>query len=176
MLKPVSGSDAGIPLCNLVGRDSGKLVPLKTSEASKAVFESFRRRDMSATKICPLENERRTLVAVGIVSNVYLVDHHRVIQCNIRDITNGTYRRSPAKSPRRAGTTSRGADRRTSDRTFRRFKTLEGASSSAKIFISVKEIIMKHQFGNISRRSDGLNMFFIARAGRSYATRQFSSW
>ncbi|NQV26682.1 MAG: PAS domain S-box protein [Rhodopirellula sp.] len=35
----------------------------------------------------PLETSRRERVEVEVVANAYLEDHHKVIQCNIRDIT-----------------------------------------------------------------------------------------
>lgn len=35
----------------------------------------------------PLETKDGRLIDVEFVSNVYLVDHKKIIQCNIRDIT-----------------------------------------------------------------------------------------
>ena len=42
---------------------------------------------MSGSRIYPLETKDGRPIAVEFVSNVYLVNHHKVIHCNIRDIT-----------------------------------------------------------------------------------------
>jgi len=42
---------------------------------------------MSATKNLPLETAHGRRIEVEFVSNVYLVNHQKVIQCSIRDIS-----------------------------------------------------------------------------------------
>ena len=59
----------------------------KNTEKSKAAFEELQRKGYIRYEDMPLRTKDGREIAVEFVSNVYQVDHHNVIQCNIRDIT-----------------------------------------------------------------------------------------
>ena len=60
---------------------------LKDIVASKANFKTLQDREYVRYEDLPLETRDGQRIDVEFVSNVYPVDHTRVIQCNIRDIT-----------------------------------------------------------------------------------------
>jgi PAS domain S-box-containing protein len=88
------------------------LAPLKNIEASKAAFLELQSKGYVRYNDLPLETKDGRPIAVEFVSNVYLVNHHKVIQCNIRDITERKL--AELEKPPRTG----GADGRTSDGSF----------------------------------------------------------
>ncbi len=59
----------------------------KDIEASKDAFEALRRNEYIRYENLPLKAKGGRLIQVEFVSNVYLVGDDKVIQCNIRDIT-----------------------------------------------------------------------------------------
>jgi PAS domain S-box-containing protein len=59
----------------------------KDIAASKDAFNLLQENEYIRYEDLPLETKNGQPVAVEFVSNVYLVDHSKVIQCNIRDIT-----------------------------------------------------------------------------------------
>jgi two-component system cell cycle sensor histidine kinase/response regulator CckA len=59
----------------------------KDIAASKEAFQTLQENEYIRYDDLPLETLDGKPIAVEFVSNVYLVDHNRVIQCNIRDIT-----------------------------------------------------------------------------------------
>ena len=64
-----------------------ELGAFKDIEASKAAFTELQRAGYVRYEDLPLMTRDGRDIAVEFVSNVYLIDHHKVIQCNIRDIT-----------------------------------------------------------------------------------------
>src|SRR5689334_18965251 len=56
-------------------------------EASQDAFEALQQNEYIRYEHLPLKAKSGKLIDVEFVSNVYLVDGERVIQCNIRDIT-----------------------------------------------------------------------------------------
>jgi diguanylate cyclase (GGDEF)-like protein/PAS domain S-box-containing protein len=56
-------------------------------EASKTAFEALQENEYIRYEDLPLKTKDGRLIQVEFVSNVYLVDDIKVIQCNIRDIT-----------------------------------------------------------------------------------------
>jgi diguanylate cyclase (GGDEF)-like protein/PAS domain S-box-containing protein len=56
-------------------------------KASQEAFEALQRNEYIRYEDLPLRAKNGKLVDVEFVSNVYLVDGEKVIQCNIRDIT-----------------------------------------------------------------------------------------
>ncbi|HSB79623.1 MAG TPA: EAL domain-containing protein [Candidatus Methylomirabilis sp.] len=56
-------------------------------DASKAAFTALKRREYSRHENLPLRTKDGRLVQVEFISNVYRVGNKKVIQCNIRDIT-----------------------------------------------------------------------------------------
>jgi len=59
----------------------------KDIAASKDAFKTLQETEYIRYDDLPLETSDGRPIAVEFVSNVYLVDHSKVIQCNIRDIT-----------------------------------------------------------------------------------------
>ena len=56
-------------------------------EASQEAFEALQKNEYIRYEDLPLKAKSGKLIDVEFVSNVYLVDGEKVIQCNIRDIT-----------------------------------------------------------------------------------------
>jgi PAS domain S-box-containing protein len=64
-----------------------ELGPLKDIIANQARFAELQQKEYVRYEDLPLETGGGQRIDVEFVSNVYLVDHRKVIQCNIRDIT-----------------------------------------------------------------------------------------
>lgn len=71
----------------LIGQYIWELGVFKDIAASKEAFQSLQDNEYIRYDDLPLETLSGKPIAVEFVSNVYLVDHSKVIQCNIRDIT-----------------------------------------------------------------------------------------
>ena len=70
-----------------VGKKLWEMGPFKDIEASKTAFAELQHSGYIRYEDLPLETSDGGRIEVEFVSNVYLVDHKKVIQCNIRDIT-----------------------------------------------------------------------------------------
>ncbi|PKN18966.1 MAG: hypothetical protein CVU71_09270 [Deltaproteobacteria bacterium HGW-Deltaproteobacteria-6] len=71
----------------ICGQYIWELGVFKDIAASKDAFQTLQDNEYIRYDDLPLETLDRRPIAVEFVSNVYLVDHCKVIQCNIRDIT-----------------------------------------------------------------------------------------
>lgn len=71
----------------LLDKKLWEIGPFKNIAASKDAFLELQTRGYVRHENLPLETKDGRRIAVEFVSNVYLVDHTKVIQCNIRDIT-----------------------------------------------------------------------------------------
>ncbi len=71
----------------LCGQYLWELGAFKDIAASKDAFRTLQDNEYIRYDDLPLEAYDGHPIAVEFVSNVYLVDHSKVIQCNIRDIT-----------------------------------------------------------------------------------------
>ncbi|MGA2225000.1 MAG: PAS domain S-box protein [Syntrophobacteraceae bacterium] len=71
----------------ICGQYIWELGVFKDIAASKDAFKILQDNQYIRYEDLPLETLDRRPIAVEFVSNVYLVDHRKVIQCNIRDIT-----------------------------------------------------------------------------------------
>lgn len=71
----------------LYGKYIWEIGVFKDIAASKEAFQTLQDNEYIRYEDLPLETRNGQSIAVEFVSNVYLVDHHKVIQCNIRDIT-----------------------------------------------------------------------------------------
>ena len=71
----------------MLGKKLWELGAFKDIEASKAAYAELQRTGYVRYEDLPLKTKDGRDIAVEFVSNVYLINHHRVIQCNIRDIT-----------------------------------------------------------------------------------------
>jgi PAS domain S-box-containing protein len=71
----------------LLGNKLWEIGPFKDTKASKAEFRELQREDYVRYDDLPLETRAGKSISVEFVSNVYQVNGGRVIQCNIRNIT-----------------------------------------------------------------------------------------
>jgi len=71
----------------LFGQHIWELGVFKDIAASKEAFKTLQEHEYIRYDDLPLETRDGRPIAVEFVSNVYLVDQNKVIQCNIRDIT-----------------------------------------------------------------------------------------
>jgi PAS domain S-box-containing protein len=72
---------------NYLGKKMWEVAVFKDEEASKATFLELQKTGYIRYEDIPVRTSAGGCVDVEFVSNVYLVDQKRVIQCNIRDIT-----------------------------------------------------------------------------------------
>ena len=72
---------------DFMGKTLWEIGPFKDIGASRSAFADLQSKEYIRYEDLPLETKDGRRVDVEFVSNVYLVDHKRVIQCNIRDIT-----------------------------------------------------------------------------------------
>ncbi|MDD1685878.1 histidine kinase dimerization/phosphoacceptor domain -containing protein [Methanoregula sp.] len=70
-----------------LGKKIWEIGIFKDIVANKDNFGELQRKEYIRYEDLPLETADRRNIAVEFVSNVYLVDNKKVIQCNIRDIT-----------------------------------------------------------------------------------------
>lgn len=140
---------------DFLGKKLWEIGPFKNMEASKAVFLELQRKGYVRYRDLPLETKDGRSVAVEFVSNVYLVDHHKVIQCNIRDITE---RKLIAEALQEAHNQ---LERRVEERTVElrtalvEIKTMKDRLEAENLYFR-QEIKLKHRFDRILGESDGL--------------------
>ncbi|MGD0878349.1 MAG: PAS domain S-box protein [Anaerolineales bacterium] len=77
----------GIPRAGIVGKELWELGFLKDIAANKANFLELQQQEYIRYEDLPLETADGRTFHVEFVSNVYQVDHHKVIQCNLREIS-----------------------------------------------------------------------------------------
>ncbi|HTH49717.1 MAG TPA: PAS domain S-box protein, partial [Candidatus Limnocylindria bacterium] len=70
-----------------LGRKLWEIGPFKGEAASKIVFAELQRTDRKRYEGLPLETKAGLRVEVEFISVAFLADQKRLIQCNIRDIT-----------------------------------------------------------------------------------------
>src|SRR5476651_2558930 len=71
----------------MVGKTVGELSPFKDIESNKVMLERLQKDGYVSYDDLPLETRDGRHVAVEFVSNVYQAGDRKVIQCNVRDIT-----------------------------------------------------------------------------------------
>ena len=71
----------------MIGQTVGELSPFKDVVSNQAMLERLQKDGYVRYENLPLETKDGRKVAVEFVSNVYQVGDQKVIQCNIRDIT-----------------------------------------------------------------------------------------
>ncbi len=71
----------------LIGKALWEIGPVKDIAASQDAMRHLQKEEYIRYENLPLETKAGQHIQVEFVSNVYLVDRERVIQCNIRDIT-----------------------------------------------------------------------------------------
>ena len=77
----------GFSHTELLGRKLWEIGPLKDALLSKVSFGELQSENHIRYEHLPLETRDGRQIAVEFISGVYLVNHQKVIQCNIRDIT-----------------------------------------------------------------------------------------
>jgi PAS domain S-box-containing protein len=77
----------GYSRSELVGRELWEIGPFKDAEASQAAFRALQDKKYIRYEDLPLKTRDGRKIEVEFVSNVYEVDAKKVIQCNIREIT-----------------------------------------------------------------------------------------
>ncbi len=138
-----------------LGKKLWEIGPFKNIEASKATFGELQRKGYVRYEDLPLETKDGRPMAVEFVSNVYLVNHHKVIQCNIRDITE---RKRLAEALQKIHNE---LEQRVEERTVElrtalsEIKTMKEQLEAENIYFR-REIKMKHQLDHILGQSDGL--------------------
>jgi PAS domain S-box-containing protein len=140
---------------DFLGKKLWEIGAVKDIEASKAAFSQLQGKGYVRYKDLPLETKDGRPLDVEFVSNVYLVDHHKVIQCNIRDITQ---RKLLAESLQESHNE---LERRVEERTIElraalsEIKTMKDRLEAENIYFR-HENKMKYQFEHIIGQSDGL--------------------
>src|ERR1700676_345736 len=71
----------------MVGKTVGELSPFKDIESNKIMLERLQQQGYVRYEDLPLETTDNRRIAVEFVSNVYQAGVKKVIQCNVRDIT-----------------------------------------------------------------------------------------
>jgi PAS domain S-box-containing protein len=77
----------GYSLNELIGKTLWEISPFKHIAENKELFKKLQKETYVRYEHLPLETKQKKLRYVEFVSNSYIVDHTKVIQCNIRDIT-----------------------------------------------------------------------------------------
>jgi diguanylate cyclase (GGDEF)-like protein/PAS domain S-box-containing protein len=72
---------------DFVGKKLWQIGPMKSVKECKGAFLELQTKEYVRYENMPLETKDGRLIEVEFVSNVYQIDHCKVIQCNIRDIT-----------------------------------------------------------------------------------------
>ena len=86
-VNPFLVSLTGFSREEFLGRHLWEIGPFKDIAASAALFLELQDREYVRYEDLPLETRDGRRIDVEFVSNVYIVDDQKVIQCNMRDIT-----------------------------------------------------------------------------------------
>jgi len=71
----------------MVGKTLGELSPFKDIESNQAMLERLQKHRYARYEDLPLKTRDGRSITVEFVSNVYLAGDKKMIQCNVRDIT-----------------------------------------------------------------------------------------
>jgi PAS domain S-box-containing protein len=77
----------GFSKSEMIGKTVGELSPFKDIEPNQVMLDRLKRDGYVRYEDLPLQNKDSRHIAVEFVCNVYQEDTAKVIQCNIRDIT-----------------------------------------------------------------------------------------
>lgn len=78
---------SGYTLNEMIGKNLWKIGLIADIAESKISFEELQKNEYVRYEDLPIKTKDGQLVDVEFISNVYLVDSQKVIQCNIRDIS-----------------------------------------------------------------------------------------
>ena len=135
----------------LLGKKLWETGTFRDIEASKATSLELKSKGYVRYHDLPLETKEGRTLAVEFVSNVYLVNHYKVIQCNIRDTTERkviaeALKKSHNELERQA------VELRTA---LSEIKALKDHLEAENIYFR-QETKMKHRLDHILGQSDGL--------------------
>jgi PAS domain S-box-containing protein len=85
------------PFDELRGRKLWEIGQFKDIAANRATFKNLQENEYIRYENLPLRRRDGRRIQVEFVSNVYWVEEHKVIQCNIRDITTRAEERSDSE-------------------------------------------------------------------------------
>jgi formate hydrogenlyase transcriptional activator len=166
----------GYSYADFLGKRLWEIGPFKNIKASKASFLELQDKGYVRFEDLPLETKDGRQIAVEFVSNVYLVNHHKVIQCNIRDITERNRLAEVLQTAHlelEQRVEERTVELRTANEQLRQeieerrqadaslsqalseIETLKDRLEAENSYLR-QEIIMKHRFADILGQSDGL--------------------
>jgi formate hydrogenlyase transcriptional activator len=140
---------------DFLGKKLWEIGVFRDIEASKAAFLELQDKGYVRYNDLPLETKDGRPMAVEFVSNVYLVNHRKVIQCNIRDITERKHIAAALQSAHNE------MERRVEERTVElqtalsEIKTMKDRLEAENIYFR-QERKLKHQFEHILGHSDGI--------------------
>ena len=77
----------GFSHAEMVGKTVGEISPFKDIESNKVMLERVQNEGYARYEDLPMETRDGRHIAVAFVSNVYQAGAKKVIQCNVRDIT-----------------------------------------------------------------------------------------
>ena len=148
----------------LLGKKLWEIGTFRDIEASKATSLELKSKGYVRYHDLPLETKEGRPIAVEFVSNVYLVNHYKVIQCNIRDtterkLTAEALKKSHSELERQA------VELRTA---LSEIKTLKDQLEVENIYFR-QETKMKHRLDHILGQSDGLK-YVLYRAEQVAST------
>ncbi|MCL7487695.1 MAG: sigma 54-interacting transcriptional regulator [Desulfobulbaceae bacterium] len=160
----------------VLGKKLWEIGCLQDTGASKTVFAELQSKGYVRYDNLPLQTKNGRVIAVEFISTIYLVDHHKVIQCNIRDVT-GWKLQMPASTQDRSEKERRVSERRISHRMLseqleqkneEQRQTEESLLKALEEIKALKDRLVveniyvhqvsekKHQFEHIIGQSDGL--------------------
>jgi formate hydrogenlyase transcriptional activator len=140
---------------DFLGKKLWEIGVFRDIEASKAAFLELQDKGYVRYNDLPLETKDGRPMAVEFVSNVYPVNHRKVIQCNIRDITERKHIAAALQSAHNE------MERRVEERTVElqtalsEIKTMKDRLEAENIYFR-QERKLKHQFEHILGHSDGI--------------------
>jgi len=135
----------------LLGKKLWEIGTFRDIEASKATSLELKSKGYVRYHDLPLETKEGRPIAVEFVSNVYRVNHYKVIQCNIRDTTERKLTAEALKNSYNE------LERQTVElRTaLAEIESLKDQLEAENIYFR-QEIKMKHRLDHILGQSDGL--------------------
>jgi PAS domain S-box-containing protein len=77
----------GYTRTEVVGKHLWEIGAFKDIDASKIAYTELQQKNHIRYNYLPLETKNKRLIDIEFVSNAYQVDGSRIIQCNIRDVT-----------------------------------------------------------------------------------------